>query len=241
MDVVLDQLEYLWPSYRGAVLLGSARESQGRVSNVGIAVTAGHVSLSLEVHPASIPSTASQQTATTAGSSTTSRGNHKSGDDDKPISPAPPPSPPPAENDGTRSQPASLRAVTRASLLRLTVLLDAVPASAPKPGTQQMARFLTKVLGRNALEEDAFGGACGARGARDARGGGLARREVGLLGADVPEMLVVEHADEVRRIRKIENRAGRKALVCVRVGSQTSSLLLLLLRLLSIVHIRHTS
>ncbi|CAM9722674.1 unnamed protein product [Pylaiella littoralis] len=203
MDVVVDQLESLWPSYRGANLLGAARESQGRVCNAGIAVTAGHVSLSLDVHPVSAFSTGS---ATSAARSI-SRRHHKLGDDTPSSAPRLPPPPPPpttttttttttaaaitTENDGTIPPPACLPAVSRASLLRLTVLLDAVPASAPKPGTKQMARFLTKVLARNSLEEAVFGGG-GDRLRRRA-----AKREEGSLGADVPEILVVEHTDEV--------------------------------------------
>lgn len=91
--------------------------------------------------------------------------------------------------------------------LRLTVLLDAVPASAPKPGTQQLARFLTKVLGRSASGYMV----------RDDQGGsGLARREGGLLGADVPEMLVVEHKDEVRENQKKERDAGTRRTYIIR-------------------------
>lgn len=68
-----------------------------------------------------------------------------------------------------------------------------------------MARFLTKVLGRGSLEEAVLGGGGGGDRRRRRR---FASREDGLLGADIPEMLVVEHTDEVRRTRK---RAGRTA------------------------------
>ena len=120
MTVALDQLESLWPPYRGAVLLGVARESQGRVSNARVAVVAGHVALSLEV----------KSPAATKGT----RGNHQPAD----IAPAASTSPP------VDHGPRSLRPLSRA--VRLTVLLDAVPDSAPKSGRHQMARFLTKVL-----------------------------------------------------------------------------------------------
>lgn len=184
MDVALDTLESLWPPYRGAVLLGAARESQGRISNAGIAATAGHVAISLDVHPdRSTAAASTAATAPTTGSSSSSsneEGNRQRGDDTP--GPAAAAAAAAGSNDGAMSPPS----------LRLTVLLDAVPGSAPKPGTQQLARFLTKVLGRSEL------GAAGGRGDVDRGGGGLRRREGGLLGADVPEMLVVEHMDEVR-------------------------------------------
>lgn len=180
MNVALDQLESLWPPYRGAVLLGAARESQGRVSNARVVVVAGHVALSLEV----------DSPAETRGT----RGDHQ------PAFIATAASTSPAVDHG----PRSLRSLSPA--LRLTVLLDAVPDSAPKPRTHQMARFLTKVLsqapeeagGGNKEREDGM-----ASGSRPGGGGFVAAAvlpgcEEGLLGRDVPEMLVVEHTDEVR-------------------------------------------
>lgn len=173
MDVALDPLESLWPPYRGAVLLGAARESQGRICNAGIAVTAGHVAIYLDVHPDRSTAAAAQ-----AGSHS-NEGTRQRGDD----------APVPAAAEEAAAAAAGVEGAMSPPSLRLTVLLDAVPASAPKPGTRQLARFLTKVLGRSA-----WGGARGG----DRRGSGLSRREGGLLGADVPEMLVVEHMDEVR-------------------------------------------
>lgn len=178
MHVALDQLESLWPPYRGAVLLGAARESQGRACNTGVAVTAGHVALSLDVYPAS-PGAA---TTRAAAGSTNTEGNRHAGD---------------GVLSSANTETTSAGADTYASALagpvgpsppplRLTVLLDAVPASAPTPGTHQMARFLTKVLARKAP--------LGADGAA----AGSARKGKRLLGEDVPEMLVVEHLDEVR-------------------------------------------
>lgn len=170
MDVALDPLESLWPPYRGAVLLGAARESQGRICNAGVAVTAGHVAISLDVRP-----DRSTWTGSTVGGHGGDEGTRQQG------------------GDGTPEKSVAAAGVdvaTSLPSLRLTVLLDAVPASAPKPGTQQLARFLTKVLGRSAV-----GVVHG-----DDRGGssGFAGRGRGLLGVDVPEMLVVEHMDEVR-------------------------------------------
>ncbi|CAN0342642.1 unnamed protein product, partial [Ectocarpus sp. 8 AP-2014] len=140
MHVGLDQLESLWPPYRGAVLLGAARESQGRACNTGVAVTAGHVALSLDVHPAS-PTPGAATTRAAAGSTNT-EGNHHAGD---------------GLLSSANTETTPVGADTYASALagpvgpspppfRLTVLLDAVPACAPTPGTHQMARFLTKVL-----------------------------------------------------------------------------------------------
>ncbi|CAM9536309.1 unnamed protein product [Ectocarpus sp. 4 AP-2014] len=179
MHVTLDQLESLWPPYRGAVLLGAARESQGRACNTGVAVTAGHVALSLDVYPAS--SDAAATTTRAAAGSTNTEGNRHKGDGV--LSSA---------NAGTTPAGADNYASALADPvgpspppLRLTVLLDAVPASAPTPGTHQMARFLTKVLARKAP--------LGADGAA----AGSARKGERLLGEDVPEMLVVEHLDEV--------------------------------------------
>lgn len=170
MNVALDQLESLWPPYRGSVLLGAARVSQGRICNAGIAVTAGHVAISLDVHPDR--STATAVAPTAVGSQCGNVGTRQCGDD-TPLSAGA------AAGVDDAMSPS----------LRLTVLLDAVPGSAPKPGTQQLARFLTKLLGRSAV---------GMVHVDDRGGSRLARREGGLLGADVPEMLVVEHVDEVR-------------------------------------------
>ena len=185
MNVALDQLESLWPSYRGAVLLGAARESQGRVSNARVAVVAGHVALSLEVN-----------------SPAASRGTGGTRDDHQPADIGMATSTSPLVDHGPRSwRPLS-------PALRLTVLLDTVPDSAPKPGTRQMARFLTNVLSQ--APEEAGGGKEEGEGgiASGSRPGGeslvsaaaLPRREEGQLGRDVPEMLVVEHTDEVRTI-----------------------------------------
>lgn len=179
MNVALDQLESLWPPYRGAVLLGVARESQGRVSNARVVVVAGHVALSLEV----------KSPAATRGT----RGNHQPAD----LALAALTSPP------VDHGPCSVWSPSRA--LRLTVLLDAVPDSAPKPGRHQMARFLTKVLSQapeeagGAKKEQEDGMASGSRpgGEGFVAAAALPRREEGLLGRDVPEMLVVEHTDEV--------------------------------------------
>ncbi|CAN0144334.1 unnamed protein product, partial [Laminaria digitata] len=141
MNVALDQLESLWPPYRGAVLLGAARESQGRASNARVAVVAGHVALSLDVN--------------TPASTRGARGDHQPADTGTAASVPPP------FDDGPRSSPSPSPA------LRLTVLLDAVPDSAPKPGTHQMARFLTKVLSQapeepgGAREEGEEGGRTG--------------------------------------------------------------------------------
>jgi len=168
MDIGLDPLGSLWPPYRGAALLGAAQESQGRVRNAGIAVTAGHVAISLDVLPA-------RTTVTSTGGGNRSAGDSHQLPDEKPA-PAPAPA---AQTNVTASPPP----------VRLTVLLDAVPASAPKPGTQQLARFLTRVLGRSASEEGEHVGGRGC--ARPTR------RDRVFLGADVPEMLVVEHTDTV--------------------------------------------
>lgn len=177
MDVALDPLESLWPPYRGALLLGAARESQGRICNAGVAATAGHVAISLDVHPDRSTATAAAAAPTAAAGSSShcgsDEGTRRRGDDE------PLPAEAAAGVDGAMPPPS----------LRLTVLLDAVPASAPKPGTPQLARFLTNVLGRSAV---------GVVHGDDRGRSGLARREGGLLGADVPEMLVVEHVDEVR-------------------------------------------
>ncbi|CAM9977627.1 unnamed protein product [Ectocarpus sp. 12 AP-2014] len=194
MHVALDQLESLWPPYRGAVLLGAARESQGRACNTGVAVTAGHVALSLDVNPASSDAAA---TTRAAAGSTNTEGNHHTGDGA--LSSA---------NEETTSVGADTYASALADPvgpspppLRLTVLLDAVPATAPTPGTHQMARFLTKVLARKAP--------LGADGAS----AGSARKGERLLGEDVPEMLVVEHLDEVvcSEFVRCDNRSGPSA------------------------------
>ena len=191
MDVALDPLESLWPPYRGSVLLGAARESRGRVCNAGVAVTAGHVAVSLDVHPDRSTAAAAATTAATTATPTADSddsGNERARQrgDDKPV----PDAAAEAGVDGAMPSPS----------LRLTVLLDAVPASAPKPGTQQLARFLTKVLGRSAVGVVDGDGRGGSRIASRGRGG--------LLGADVPELLVVEHLDEVRD-ESIES-AGRR-------------------------------
>eukprot|EP00903_Cladosiphon_okamuranus_P018195 g16738.t1 len=177
MNIALDPLESLWPPYRGGILLGTARESQGRICNAGVAVTAGHVAISLDVHP-DRRSTASAVAPTAAPKASSHSVDEAEGirqhGEDEPV---------PEGTEGYAGGPAS------PTTLRLTVLLDVVPASAPKPKTQQLARFLTKVLGRSAA---------GAVPHADGRGGGgKARRGEGPLGADVPELLVVEHMDKV--------------------------------------------
>lgn len=176
MHVTLDQLESLWPPYRGTVLLGAARESQGRACNTGVAVTAGHVALSLNVYPA-----AGAATSAAAGS-TNEEGNRQAGDGVLASANTETPS---AGADAYASELAGPVGGSPPPL-RLTVLLDAVPASAPAPGNHQMARFLTKVLARKP-PLDADGAAAGS-----------ARKGERLLGEDVPEMLVVEHLNEVR-------------------------------------------
>lgn len=180
MHVALDQLESLWPPYRGAVLLGASRESQGRARNTGVAVTAGHVALSLNVYPASSSSGAA--TTRDAAGSSNEEGNRQAGDGE--LASANTETPPAGADDYAS---ASAGPVGRSPPpLRLTVLLDAVPASAPTPRTHQMARFLTKVLARRAPLDAGCATA------------GSARKGERLLGEDVPEMLVVEHLDEVR-------------------------------------------
>ncbi|CAM9644261.1 unnamed protein product, partial [Hapterophycus canaliculatus] len=181
MDVALDQLESIWPPYRGAVLLGAARESEGRVRNTLVTVTAGHIALSLEVKPTSAATTA----ATDAGSS---RGTHQ------PIADGPELAAAAAATDveGRVNPPATAVSAGQSpsSKLSLTVLLDAVPASAPTSGTHQMARFLTKVLSRSAGQD--AGNTAGAAATAELRG-----QRKGVLGEDLPEMLIVEHHDEV--------------------------------------------
>ena len=196
MDVALDSLESLWPPYRGAALLGAAQESQGRVRNAGIAVTAGHVAISLDVLPATAAPAAT--TATADGYRRSARDSSHQRLDERPAPEA-------AARTGGTTSPRPVR---------FTALLDAVPASAPRPGTQQMARFLTRVLGRSALGEAVAP-------AGDGRGGVVrpARRDRVFLGTDIPEILVVEHTDAVSaRVRtymagfRAENRkrAGRR-------------------------------
>lgn len=183
MTVELDQLESLWPAYRGAFLLRVAQQSQGQVSNARVAVTAGHVALSLEVHRAKPAGTGTRRSPGCSESPTAAT-----------LPPAAPtvPSVPPAEPPP----------------LRLTVLLDVVPDDAARPTTQQLARFLRRILEPatrvwSANTGDA-GGVSGAGKQRGAEGGGGhggtgSRRKhgEGLLGEDVPELLVVENNERV--------------------------------------------
>lgn len=178
MSVALNHLESLWPPYRGAVLLGAAQESQGRVSNACIAVAAGHVALTLEVHSA-------------AAATITSRpfDDHQPGD---------------ASIAGTSLPLASLSAgcpPSSSPALRLTVLLDAVPDGAAKPGAHQMAKFLTKVLGRASEGSEDKGEEAEppdrSAGCDNVGGAVLPAHDEGLLGDDVPEMLVVGHTGQV--------------------------------------------
>lgn len=64
--------------------------------------------------------------------------------------------------------------------------MDAVPDHAPKPSTTQMAKFLTRVLEPSELPDAA-------------NGDGVAMERVGSLGESVPELLVVENTNKVRR------------------------------------------
>lgn len=194
MDVALDQLDSLWPPYRGSVLLGAARESQGRVRNTRVAVTAGHVALSLEVQPPSAPAA-----GTTAGAA---RGAGSSRETRRPIvdglvlaeesAATAPTAATPTHVDGRVCPPATAVSEEQSptSILSLTVLLDAVPSSAPRLRTHQMARFLTKVLSRNAWPD--AGNTTAAAAAAELTG-----QHKGVLGEAIPEMLVVEHHDAV--------------------------------------------
>lgn len=180
MGIALDQLDSIWPPYRGAVLLGAARDSQGRVSNEKVAVAAGHVALSLKVHSCA-PAT-----------SQNSNGYHP---DDTAAAEAPEEEKVP----GPCSSPADLPPIPRDDpVLHLTVLLDAVPDCAPKPGTQRMARFLTRVMQVGSSPPSPAGGDADVSGAD---GGAIipamTHRGGGLLGETLPDMLVVEHTDRV--------------------------------------------
>ncbi|CAM9900090.1 unnamed protein product [Scytosiphon promiscuus] len=204
MDIALDELESLWPPYRGAVLLSASWESEGRIRNTGVVVTAGHVALSLQVQPPSCPAGTTTAAVTDAGNSVETRRPSAGGPglEEATASAA-------AAAAGavaaTASAAATAAAATDAdgrvypppaisvgqsptSTWSLTVLLDAVPSSAPIPGTRQLARFLTKVLSRDAWPGtgDAAAAAAESTGKRKSA-----------LGEDLPDMLVVEHDDEV--------------------------------------------
>lgn len=158
MKVKVDQLESLWPTYRGHILLRAARESKGRISNANIAIIAGHIALSLEVHRLNTTKKESQE--------------HRYGEDVGPIGTAAP------------SSPTTPRLPSFITCLRLTVLLDAVPHSAPKPNIHQMTKFLTRILEPSEMFE--FD--------QDATDVTVK----GQLGEDVPELLVVENKEKVR-------------------------------------------
>lgn len=192
MTIELDHLEELWPPHRGAVLLGAARESQGRFSNAFLAVTAGHVALSIDVH---------SEPARTS----------KACDSEQKLDGdiAPPQGDIAAENDAGTSPEAQVDSCPSVAL-HLTVLLDAVPdGAAASPGSHQMARFLTKVLSQGSSSQEhnsswrysqeqnsTPGDHSAAPLTRDEEEGAAVRN----LGEDIPEMLVVEHADEVRSV-----------------------------------------
>lgn len=194
--IELDHLESLWPPYRGSVLLGAARESQGRISNARVSSTAGHIALSLEVHPAD----ADEGRGSTPPGHAVAEGQEFSPLDCARLS--------------AYSPPASC----------LTVLLDAVPDNAAKPGTHQMARFLTKVLEQQQqqqqqqeVSEESRGGAGRVTGysAQSGNddifyGGALPAHEESTLGEDIPEMLVVEHLNEVRTLKIKRKKSGTR-------------------------------
>lgn len=181
MGISLDQLDSIWPPYRGAVLLGAARDSQGRVSNEKVAVAAGHVALSLKVHSCA-PATRPSQN---------SNGYHP----DDTAAAAPPEE---EKVPGPGSSPADLPPTPRDDpVLHLTVLLDAVPDCAPKPGTQRMARFLTRVMQVGSSSPSPAAGDADVSGAHGAIIPAMTHRGGGLLGETLPDMLVVEHTDRV--------------------------------------------
>lgn len=202
MYVALDQLDSLWPPHRGAVLLGAARESQGRVRNTGLAVTAGHVALSLRAHP---PSSAAGTTTAAEGGS--SGGTQRPSADGPELAGATAVAAVTDVDGGVRAPATVSVGQSPTSTLSLTILLDAVPASAPTPGTHQMAKFLTKVLSRTAGQDAGH----------SAAPPGLTGRRKGVLGEDLPEMLVVEHQDEVSvsRLRKTRKTGPRRYLPCL--------------------------
>ncbi|CAM9299259.1 unnamed protein product, partial [Discosporangium mesarthrocarpum] len=136
--ISLERLESSWPPLRGAVLLRTARESHGRVSQVRVAVCAGHVSLSLAVHAAG-----------------------------------------PAGGRGAAT-------TTQALVYRVTVLLDAVPDSAPHPSPQQLARFLYKLLEFSEVGMEV-----------DLNSGAFLHSPHPALVSSIPQMLVVENEDDV--------------------------------------------
>lgn len=173
MKVEIDQLESLWPQYRGAILLRVAQQSRSRVSNSRIAVVAGHVALSLEVHSAN--SNDNRKTCEAPAVATDAL-------------PPPPPSPPPVQTPR----------------LHLTVLLDVIPDDAERPTVQQMARFLSRVLEPSEEMGDGAGtGEVGGGTLQHVDEGGLGdirgQRGETPLGEDVPELLVVENNERVRR------------------------------------------
>lgn len=191
MGISVDQLESLWPPYRGSILLGTARESQGRVKNTCVALTAGHVALSLEVHPTTDHGDVEDEASSMLAKVKTT------GIDSVPV----------AQILGSVEHNASPR--TSRPALRLTVLLDAVPDGAPKPGIHQVTKFLTKVLAASeagAMDEK-FSSASRDPFASDTDLPGF---DENALGEDVPEILVVKHEEDVssnmRSIRRTRNR-----------------------------------
>lgn len=86
--------------------------------------------------------------------------------------------------DGARSSITAPRLSHISTCLRLTVLLDAIPDDGPKPNSHQMEKFLMRVVGSLELS--------------DVEGRPPASKHRGLLGEDIPEILVVENTAKVR-------------------------------------------
>lgn len=196
MGISVDQLESLWPPYRGSILLGTARESQGRVKNARVALTAGHVALSLEVNPATDPGDDLDEASSMfAKVKSTGVDSVPAAQISKPLE----------HNTSPR---------TSRPVLRLTVLLDAVPDGAPKPGIYQVTKFLTKVLAASeagAVEEKFTSASSDAV----ATGTDFPGFDESALGEDIPEILVVKHEEDVssniRSIRRTRNRTKNAA------------------------------
>lgn len=87
-------------------------------------------------------------------------------------------------NDGTGSSTTAPWLSPFPTCLRLTVLLDAIPDDGPKPNSHQMEKFLMRVLGSSELSH--------------VEGRPPASKHRGLLGEDIPEILVVENTAKVR-------------------------------------------
>lgn len=178
MGISVDQLESLWPPYRGSILLGTARESQGCVKNTFVALTAGHVALSLEVNPTTDHGDVGD------GASSMLAKVKTTGVDYAPLDQI--------------SESLEHNAIPRTSrpALRLTVLLDAVPDGAPKPGIHQVTKFLTKVLSASeagAMDENFSSTSKDPFGTKT----DLPGFDENALGEDVPEILVVKHEEDV--------------------------------------------